>query len=183
MRFIKEKVEYGNNIFLKNNEKSVVLTYLNNGDLNISLHGKVNENHSSFIIDNESEYIYRLFNQLYSEVEEANIYNNGSSIGYNNMSNYNKLFKNKVITWYSDDENNNVLMISKLDDCYLLDFYGLSYRENKKNINVNFKGKDSRYEPFNIIFMRLFNKLNRLDSNLVNIKNNSNEKKLIKKAM
>ncbi len=182
MKLIKECTELGNNIFLKNNDKSVVLSYLNDGNLLISLHDKINRNHSSFIIDNESDYIYRLFEQLYNEVEDMNIYNmtcfNNDNV---NNSIYNELFKNNVITWYSDDNNNNVIKISKYEDYFLLDFYNLNNRENKKSISINFKGNGSKYEPFNIIFMRLFNKMNRLDSNLVN--DNNNHKKLVKKVI
>ena len=55
--------------------------------------------------------------------------------------------------------------IEKIDDTYVLKFTRPELTEDKfsfrtiGNISIRFRNSGSRYDPFNIIFMRMFNKL------------------------
>lgn len=82
---------------------------------------------------------------------------------------YMKLFQNKTITWYSDDgdyEKDEVVKINKVSEGFKLTFLKLDKKEkcyynprNGLHIGIRFRNSGSRYNPFNMIFMRLYNEL------------------------
>ena len=92
-------------------------------------------------------------------------------------TNYNKLYdaeKNEV-TWISDElakEVANEVTISKHDGIIRLSFktkpqtfgYDRNYFEFGM-ISIRFRNSGSRYRPFNLIFMNLFNELQNLTVN------------------
>lgn len=142
MKVIKEKSEFGTNIFLEENDKYIGFTFSGNGDLYWSIHSK---NDKNFLITKENYGIYDLFEKLYSDIENINIFDiseddipfyiedekekieyleirrqelEADKVKYrlNNYSNYNELFnkKTKTITWYSDEAAHEVANILKI---------------------------------------------------------------------
>ena len=79
------------------------------------------------------------------------------------------LYDGKSINWHSDEEEYNVansVKITKVDDTYVLDFSRPPIRDGKYpffaslgRIPIRFRNSGSTYDPFNIIFMRMYNKL------------------------
>ena len=93
---------------------------------------------------------------------------------------YKKLVQNNEILWKSDEyfeEITPFVRIKKLENAYLLEFnkpvvskkyeneIDLMFR-NPYTITIRFRNSGSRYDPFNIIFMQLYQKLCSLDKNL-----------------
>ena len=115
-----------------------------------------------------------------------------------NMAHYNDLYNNKenTITWVSDAtgfEVANKLSIKKLDDKFLIEFKTQPYVEGYEQednalgvIGIRFRNSGSRYNPFNIIFMRMFNEMQKIDDinnygHQIHIEEYLYEKKKIKK--
>lgn len=92
-----------------------------------------------------------------------------------NMSNYNNLYNQKEnkVTWVSDEtgfEVANKVQISNLDDEILIEFCTQSYIEGYERednlagiMGIRFRNSGSRYEPFNYVFMRMYQELQQLD--------------------
>ena len=92
-----------------------------------------------------------------------------------NMSNYNSLYNQKEnkITWVSDEtgfEVANKVQISNLDDKILIEFCTQPYIEGYERednlagiMGIRFRNSGSRYEPFNYVFMRMYQELQQLD--------------------
>lgn len=92
-----------------------------------------------------------------------------------NFSNYNELFNDEenTITWYSDETNHvcsNILKIIKEEDVFRVEFQTQKYvdgYEKEENLegytSIRFRNSGSRYEPFNTIFMNMFNKIQMVD--------------------
>ena len=88
-----------------------------------------------------------------------------------NLSNYNELFdkENNTITWYSDETNHevaNILKIRKESKSFELEFYIQPYIEGYDrdfnslyHIPIRFRNSGSSYDPFNIVFMRMYEKM------------------------
>lgn len=92
-----------------------------------------------------------------------------------NMSHYKDLYdgENNTITWVSDEtayEVGNILRIKKIDEEFILEFATQPYIEGYEregsyigSIGIRFRNSGSRYDPFNIIFMRMFQELQLID--------------------
>ena len=86
---------------------------------------------------------------------------------------YHELFDGKTITWCSDEfnhDNANILKIRKIDDEFELEFIPKSKlsgfingSSNIGRVTIKFCNSGSYYAPFNVMFMRLFNKLQLVD--------------------
>lgn len=208
MKIIKEQSEFGLNIFLKEGGKSLAFTFQGNGDLYWTIHRKsmTRDNdymQDSFIISKKNYNLYRLFEELFLDIENINIFDieedipfyidtaeekmkylekikkeiEEDKVGYRlyNHSNYNELFdiNNKIITWYSDEaarEVANVLKIKKEDNAFKIDFYTQPHIEGYDKdfqspyyIPIRFRNSGSSYSPFNIIFMRMYNSMQRME--------------------
>lgn len=85
---------------------------------------------------------------------------------------YQKLFNGETIEWHSDDEEYSVadrVAINKVDDSFVLDFIRPCFTETKRisgifgrtpgSVYICFRNSGSTYNPYNVIFMRMFNKL------------------------
>lgn len=116
--------------------------------------------------EEKNEYLLKLKKEKEEEKELCRLFNH---------SNYNSLFNedNKEITWYSDETSykvSNILKIKKEDESYRLTFSEQEYIEGYDedfhslgNIPIRFRNSGSRYNPFNIIFMRMYNNLKEID--------------------
>lgn len=88
---------------------------------------------------------------------------------------YKRILEDGVITWHSDDEPYkiaDVLQISEQDDKIILEFYRPELTDDKFSlrqpgtISIRFRNSGSYYLPFNIVFMRMYNKLQEFDPDL-----------------
>lgn len=186
--------EEGNNRF--------EIFYAGNLDLYWVIHSREESNHHEFVITKENYQVYRLFEILYDDIENINIYNEDYIPDYledeeeieeylqerrerieedrnlcrfHNDGNYNELFdkENKIITWHSDEVNYdvaNILRIIKEDDSFVLSFSiqphikGYDRDDNSPHhITIRFRNSGSTYDPFNIIFMRMYNNMGQID--------------------
>lgn len=141
----------------------------------------------NFEITKENYELFTLFETLYNEVINCDVFridedeldyyaeeeieekrqrhkewNSELKTGYV----YNNLVHDGVISWKHDDqieEEANILNIYKENDKYRLEFV-LRNTEMSFFIDVRFRNSGSRYQPFNISFMRFFNKLQQYDT-------------------
>ena len=129
MKLTKEDSEFGKKVFLEEDEKYLSFTYGGNLDLYWSFHGKGDK---TFTITKENYNLYSLFEKLYSDIENIDIFSeedepffDESSEEYArrllehqeyceeqrewcrkyNSAHYNELFNEdeRTITWYSDE--------------------------------------------------------------------------------
>lgn len=205
---IKRSYDNCNNIynyeFTKDNDR-LVISFEGNLDLYFTIYSQdINDNKSpDFVITKENSFIYNLFDKLYGDIKNINLFDGKIQIPayidteeekeeylrerqkeiddeknryrLHNASNYNELFddNNKTITWYSDETNSkvsNILRIKKEEDKFILNFYTQPHIEgydrdfnSKYSISIRFRNSGSKYKPFNICFMRLFNNLQNYD--------------------
>lgn len=91
-----------------------------------------------------------------------------------NMSHYNDLYDGaNTITWHSDEtayEVSNIVKIQKMDNIFRVEFSSqphIAGYDGELNqlghMSIRFRNSGSRYSPFNILFMRMFNKLQEVD--------------------
>jgi len=127
------------------------------------------EDELPFYIDTEEdyrEYLQRKERERQEELERYQLYN---------RSYYNNLFdeERKTITWYSDEtaqEVANYLKIVKEEETFKIEFHTQPHiggydRDfgSSSYIPVRFRNSGSRYDPFNIVFMKMYNKLKEVD--------------------
>ena len=113
--------------------------------------------------------------QAYLENRMIEIENEKNKYRYFNYSNYNELFdkENNIITWYSDEtahEVSNILTIKKDNESFKLDFYIQPHKKeydrdfNSPNyIPIRFRNSGSSYDPFNMLFMKMYNEMKEID--------------------
>ena len=206
MKVIKEKSENGMKIFLQEGDKYLAITFGGNGDLYWTIHNEADildadYNHDSFIITKENYEIYRLFELLFLDIENINVfvedvpfYSDDEDMvrayikrrqqqieeykkfyRLYNMSHYNDLFdrKRKTITWYSDETFHkvaNFVTIHKEEDTFRIDFYIQPHiSDYDKDFNsigyipIRFRNVSSSYDPFNVVFMKMYHALKEVD--------------------
>lgn len=158
-------------IKLIDGSKNLTIMYGGNGDLYWSL---VNDDWVSFYegitdhfdITKENYEVYKSFESLLLYLKAISI--------RKELTNYNKLYdvKSNEVTWISDkliEEVANEVTISKQSEVIRLSFktkpwvwgYDRNYFEFGM-ISIRFRNSGSRYRPFNLIFMNLFNELQKL---------------------
>ena len=112
----------------------------------------------------EDEEILTLDEEAVNEVEECAKWNKR----FKNTHQHNLLFDGKKIIWHSDDDEfsvSNYVKIKKISDVFVLEFTRPPITEGKfpyvvlGSVNIRFRNSGSTYDPFNIIFMRMFLKL------------------------
>lgn len=202
MKVIKNKTQFGPTILFEENNKFLRFTFGGNGDLYWTIHSKSDNDEKTFVITKENYKVYTLFEQLFSDIENINIFDEENIPFYIeteeekyeylknrkkeiereknkyklfNHSNYNELYdnNNKIITWYSDETAHkvaNILKIKKVEDIFKIEFHTQPYINgydkdfhSTNYIPIRFRNSGSSYDPFNIVFMRMYNKMNKLD--------------------
>lgn len=135
----------------------------------------------SFNITKESYVLWGLFDDLFNDFKECNVLevsdielnfcdsNEEVRRLYNRCEKYNEflrhiheyrdIFDGKCIKWVSDDESYNAVTITWLEDRYVLEFTTgkkISYLER---YDIRFRNSGSMHKPFNLLFMKLYNKI------------------------
>lgn len=131
------------------------------------------------ILSSDGE-VYRLFDNLYNDILNKNPYGIKKKKKDDSFlkNSYDKLVDNNRIMWVSDDgiyEQMDRFYIEKMDDSYKIVFirnelpldFGF---KNPSGISVRIRNSGSRYHPFNMVFMRLYNELQDVESKSIDEK-------------
>lgn len=184
-----ELVKNTNMVVLEDENKKLVIQFLNNGDLYWVISDKSNSNIKIFEITKEDYQIYELFELLYNDIKVKNIYNVYEEIKkctskeqlqkvYRKYEEHNKYIKEyddlnstDSITWVSDNNNYdsaNIVTILKEEDKYVLVF---NLRDYQSRNSIRFSNSGCRYNPYNRCFMKHFKNLDNLkiDKEQINI--------------
>lgn len=186
MKLTKKETEFGIDVLLEEDNKKFEIYFAGNLDLYWNIRSKEESDRHSFTITKENGELYRLFETLYNDIENINIFGVDSYTAEEieelkdryrkyNLSRYNELFDkyNKTITWHSDEtayEVSNILKIKKEEDSFEIEFSiqphinGYDRDFNSPNhIPIRFRNSGSMYLPFNYVFMRMYKELIKLD--------------------
>lgn len=171
MKVEKKNTEFDTTIFFKEKGKFLTFSFGGNGDLYWSIHLlSKDDSDYSFTITKDNYEVFSLFEKLFDDI---NIIKDRYELF--NYSNYNELYdeKNKTITWYSDETAHivaNYLKIHRDDDKFKIDFFTQPYVDGYDRdfnstgyISVRFRNSGSRYSPFNIAFMDMYNDMKEVD--------------------
>ena len=181
-------------VLIRDGKQLLKIFYGSNFDLYIDIFGdySIDENDcysATFAIDHDQE-LYKYFESLVDNIINCNIFDAGNNEpekcnieeqmneSLKIKSVYNLLIQDSIITWYSDniyDEKANKLRIEKKDNKIILTFI-----DNPDDPTFGFViricNSGSKYEPFNLCFMNLFNQLQALNKN-------EDQKKLVVKDL
>ena len=181
MKLTKQKTEFGIDVSLEEGNTTLQVVFRGNLDLYWTIESSEESDKHSFTITKENYDVYNLFEELYSNIENINIFDKRRTKKEQEEDRlyyrytYNELFdkETETITWYSDEtahEVSNILKITKEDESFKLEFSTqphISDYDRDFNsphfIPIRFRNSGSSYEPFNAIFMRMYNKLIKLD--------------------
>lgn len=177
-------------VFLRKDGKSLKIMYGANGDLYLDIYGErvINEDGmatASFEIE-ESDECYSIFLKLVSDIRNAQVFeadgvelelcstederneliekNKNNNVILMGSSFYQKLVNGDQIIWYSDsiyDESANCLKIKVEDNKIFLQFID-NPSDPAFGFAIRVSNHGSKYDPFNLCFMRLYNSFQEL---------------------
>ena len=135
----------------------------------------------TFTISKENYFIYQKLDELYKNIKEQKPYQSkdeNSSIVFDSSKlindspksqySYKNLFQNDIIKWYSDDaplEEASMLEIKYQEDKYIITFHQGKEDFGFPTYAIRFRNSGSRYEPYNLAFMNMYNSLSEYDPN------------------
>lgn len=186
-------------VFIRDDKELLKIFYGGNGDLYFDVFGSRSKGENGLYIATFSikgtEETYQYFEQLVNNIIDCKVFNM-SKMGYSNNGTdeisstlkinenlkmgeaYKKLVHNNSIVWYSDsiyDESANILRIEKDYGKIKLTFVG-NPEDPSFGFSIRICNSGSKYDPFNICFMDLFNQLQLLDKEVLTKKLVKNEK-------
>lgn len=185
LKYNKIKTDFGYTINIYDSNKILTITFGGNLDLYWYLSSKEKKEVDIFEITKENYFLYSLFDILYNDIVNCNlfkvydeelsfvnsikelqkIYNRKKELNiiFSEYEEYKRLYNGEYICWYSDDdsiEDANYVKIIKDDDKYILEFFS-NFKSNTLLLSntIRFRNSGSRYMPFNMIFMDMYNSL------------------------
>ena len=185
LKYNKIKTDFGYTINIYDSNKILTITFLGNLDLYWYLSSKEKKEVDTFEITKENYFLYSLFDILYNDIVNCNlfkvydeelsfvnsikelqkIYNRKKELNiiFSEYEEYKRLYNGEYICWYSDDdsiEDANYVKIIKDDYKYILEFFS-NFKSNTLWLSntIRFRNSGSRYMPFNMIFMEMYNSL------------------------
>ena len=194
MRVILSDNDYGTkDIHLVDENKTLTIVFAGTGDLHWIIRNtdcvELEEYaYDYFEITKENYQIYSLFEKLLYDIGTINIFGDeeiktSSDVKFQkmrerkyNMSHYNDLYDSDdgTVTWVSDEtcfEVANMVSIKKREDKFLIEFKTQPYIEGYDrdfnslyHIPIRFRNSGSSYDPFNIVFMRMYEKMKQVDN-------------------
>ena len=150
------------------NDGSFEISFQNNGDLYIRY--ILNESKldapdkKEFKITKENYFLYTVFDNLYKSIKTGKI--NGYFDVNMNINNQKRLFKDNKIDWRSDDfeyDDASRFVIEKIDDIYKVTIHKSKDNSIYTTYVIRFRNSGSRYSPFNITFMQMYQALKEYD--------------------
>ena len=151
-------------IYIRDGKKVLKIFYGDNGDLYFDIFGdrKINNdgfNYTSFLI-NCDDSLFTFFENLYDDIKEYLVFDSDRLNNHLRCMHANEnLIINEKIIFYSDstyDDNANIMKISKNEDSILLEFID-NPDDYIFGFGIRISNSGSKYKPFNICFMKLFN--------------------------
>lgn len=193
----KRKTDSGYTIDIFDGNKILTITFWGNLDLYWYLKSEEKREVDTFEITKENYFLYSLFDILYNDIVNCNlfkvyeeelsfvnsikelqmIYNRKENLNkvFSEYEEYKRLYNGKYICWYSDDdsiEDANYVKIIKKEDKYVLEFFS-NFKSSTLWLSntIRFRNSGSRYMPFNMIFMNMYNSLcsSEYDENQIHI--------------
>ena len=185
LKYNKIKTDFGYTINIYDSNKILTITFGGNLDLYWYLSSKEKKEVDIFEITKENYFLYSLFDILHNDIVNCNlfkvydeelsfvnsikelqkIYNRKKELNiiFSEYEEYKRLYNGEYICWYSDDdsiEDANYVKIIKDDDKYILEFFS-NFKSNTLWLSntIRFRNSGSRYMPFNMIFMEMYNSL------------------------
>lgn len=191
-------------ILIRNEKKLLKIFYGSNGDLYLDIFGDHNinedENYTATFSINQNQEIYQYFESLIDSIIKCKVFavsdielemcntkehmnellksNQLYNEGLKNSDVYNRLVQDSAIIWYSDniyDEKANKLRIEKKDDKIILTFID-NPDDPTFGFGIRICNSGSKYDPFNVCFMNLFNQLQTLNKR-------NEQKKFVRKKL
>lgn len=191
-------------ILIRNEKKLLKIFYGSNGDLYLDIFGDHNinedENYTATFSINQNQEIYQYFDSLMDSIIKCKVFavsdielemcntkeqmnellksNQLYNEGLKNSDVYNRLVQDSAIIWYSDniyDEKANKLRIEKKDDKIILTFID-NPDDPTFGFGIRICNSGSKYDPFNVCFMNLFNQLQTLNKR-------NEQKKFVRKKL
>lgn len=160
-------------VFIKSDKNTLKIMYGGTDDLYMDIFGEYsvdeNGNDSASFVINKNDEVYSHFETLYNNIVSAKI-GEWQSPRFNAMLKfsgaYNDLVKPDGIYFYSDNiynEKANLLKITKDEQKISLNF--VSNKEDPAwGFSIRICNSGSKYTPFNVCFMTLYNNLSRNES-------------------
>ncbi len=135
----------------------------------------------TFTISKENYFIYQKLDELYKNIKEqkpyqskdenvSTVFDSSKLINESPRSQYSykNLFQNGIIKWYSDDaplEEASMLEIKSQEDKYIITFHQGKEDFGFPTYAIRFRNSGSRYEPYNFVFMNMYNSLSEYNPN------------------
>ena len=190
-----------NDIVISKGNQGMMMLY----DENDTLYWVIKDSKEPFEITKENYALYSLFNQLYTHILSSKVFQmtdreihscttieqllklkeqvSKKNEQAKQIGKESKLFNSTSISWCSDEsaiEAANVLHISKIDDKIILNF---ETKNVERNGCISFKMKNSRYAPFQSLFLQLYFQLQNYEEEFhqIHIEEILYEKQLVKK--
>ena len=120
-------------------------------------------NEQKLLITKENYFLYELFYKLYESIKNNMVYYDYDQNDYF-LTETNNLYKDGKIVWYSDELHEEIaskLTIEKEDEIFKVIFEKSKewYDGIPITYSIRFRNSGSRYRPFNISFMSMYNNL------------------------
>ena len=176
------------NYHLIDNNKELLIMFGGDGDLYFSFLKHYDNDNNKFVITKDNMYVYNCFKELLNSLENPNLHKVSSleleccetkeeirnlykkAEKYNEKlkeeSRYKDLYNNGVVCWHSDEfsyDTTDVVKIYNVGEEIILEFEKNKYEDYKSEIAIRFRNSGSYYNPFNSIFMQMYNNLNEYD--------------------
>ena len=138
----------------------------------------------TFTITKENYFLYQKMDELYMGKKKKRSYQKTDNDEYlsfleeinlanvNNLEKedyaYEQLFQDGIIKWYSDDaplEEASRIEIERLEETYTITFFQGKEEYDFPTFSVRFRNSGSRYNPYNLTFMNMYNGLSEYDPN------------------
>jgi hypothetical protein len=176
MKIDKERNQFGLKHRFMDEENNLVIMFGGNGDLYWTFSTrKKDPDNITILITKENYQLYVLFEDLFNDIKDINIFDDikvdKDLYRVRNAANYHELFdeETSTITWYSEDtipKDADYLKIVKKEDCFIVSGYVQEHMKEDKGSHmaiIRFTNSGSRYYPFNILFMKMYNNLSNID--------------------
>ena len=172
------------NVSITDGKKTFEMIFAGNLDLYWNLYSIDNidrEKTISIDITKDSYVLWELFDDLYNDFKGCNVFEvDAKELEFCESSEkvkelydrwkmhnqflkttceYKDVFDGKSIKWISDDETYNTVTITPMEDRYVLEFttgIRISYLER---YGIRFRNSGSSHDPFQQLFMKLYNKI------------------------
>lgn len=175
----KNKTEFGYEFDISTNRGVFKIFFGGNLDLYWTCFGNRNDFEKEFWITKENYFLFSLFEELYNGILNYEVisldefkhfddsYNRYIEYkeGLKRSNEFNRPFVDGGVEWCTDDpwySVPSVLRVEKKDEVYKV-IFRKGIGGNFSTFAVRFRNSGSRYDPYNILFMKMYRKLENYD--------------------